>query len=230
MFNTNNMVNLNNTHTFLPNVENDNLHDTFIAIGVFAIFLLVFGLIENLCVLYVFVKYKPMPVSNNNCLIWLTLVDNGLTIFGIPILIGSSFAKTWPYGLCVCEIYGFVMTFGGISQIAILDLIAIDKYLVIVKQNQILTKDGKFRTAAIMCCFGCGLMWAVFPLIGWSSFTYEGLNISCSVNWGGQTISDMSYSLSLIVFAWVVPLTIMIFCYGNIIILVSMLAGPICVN
>ena len=218
---TRTMDTLNKSNSFRIIAENENLHETFLGIGVFVLLISVVGLVENLCVLYVFIKHKPMPVSNNSCLMWLTLIDIGLTIFGLPLLVGSSFAETWPYGQPVCAMYGFFMTFFGISQIAFLDIIAIEKYLIIVKQNRILSNDGKTRTVSIFCCFCFGLMWAVFPLLGWNSFTFEGLQISCSVNWAGRTTLDMSYSLSLMVFAWVVPLVVMLFCYGNIVILVS---------
>ena len=214
---------LNITNILRKNAENETLYRSisFYGIGVFSIFIFIFGLLENVCVLCVFVKYKPIPISNNICIIWLTLVDLSQTILGVPFLIGSSFAERWPYGHSVCVFYGFIMTFFGISQIAILAITAIDKYLIIVKQNQILSKDLKLGIISITCCFGFGLIWASLPILGWSSFKLEGLKISCSVNWAGRTLLDMSYSLSLMVFAWIIPVMVILFCYGNILLLVS---------
>ncbi len=58
------------------------------------------------------------------------------------------------------------------------------------------------------------LFWAVCPLAGWSSYELEKGNLRCAINWAGSTSLDMSYIAFLMVFCYVIPLTVMSICFG----------------
>ena len=195
----------------------------FSAIGSFLSLVFIVGTIENLFVLVVFSKAtgKHVRISNNIYLVALALGDLLQTVLGMPLAIISSYAKIWMFGHYSCVYYGFIITFFGISQITILTAISVDRYFCIVRQNSVMSKNNNKALVFTMFCFGHGLIWAVFPVIGWNSFVLEGINISCSVNWTGKSVVDMSYSLSLMLFAWIAPLTIITYCYGSILLLVS---------
>ncbi|XP_060566812.1 visual pigment-like receptor peropsin [Ruditapes philippinarum] len=68
----------------------------------------------------------------------------------------------------------------------------------------------------VICCYGYGFLWALFPAVGWSSYQLEGIRLRCAINWRSKRPLDLSYSLSILVLAWVVPLGIILFCYGAI--------------
>ena len=72
-----------------------------------------------------------------------------------------------------------------------------------------------------MACLGTALVWGVLPLVGWSRYSQDGIEIGCC-----PTLSDVpgvySYTLSLTILEAVVPVIIITFCYCNIIKVVSM--------
>ncbi|XP_053391147.1 melanopsin-like, partial [Mercenaria mercenaria] len=117
-----------------------------------------------------------------------------------------------------CVYYGFSTTLLGITQISLLATIALDRYLVIVRptHNTIGMNKAVIMVIMVMCCYGYGFLWAVLPAIGWSSYQLEGIRLRCAINWRSKRPLDLSYSMSILVLVWVVPLGVILFCYRGI--------------
>ncbi len=60
------------------------------------------------------------------------------------------------------------------------------------------------------------LFWTVTPLIGWSKYAPEPYNVTCSIEWYGETLADISYVWCCFFFLLVVPLAIMVYSYHGI--------------
>lgn len=60
------------------------------------------------------------------------------------------------------------------------------------------------------------LVWTVPPLLGWSSYGVEGAGTSCSVRWSSESAESTSYIICLFIFCLVVPVTVMMYCYGRL--------------
>lgn len=60
------------------------------------------------------------------------------------------------------------------------------------------------------------LFWTGAPLLGWSSYGHEPFQTSCTVNWYGKSVADITYNALCIVFCYCVPVAIFIFCYYNV--------------
>lgn len=93
-----------------------------------------------------------------------------------------------------------------------------------------------FQTAYFSVVFSVlgGLFWAVGPLFGWylfeqiieiltnivvvfrNNYTLEGVLTSCSIRWQGQSTHVKSYNASMFIFAYTIPLFIMVYCNTKI--------------
>ena len=193
----------------------------FAVIAFFISFIFIAGLVENSFSLYVFARTKKLHNTNNLFIVGLVISDWSQSVFGIPLVVVSSVARGWLFGSQLCVYYGFVTTFLGITQITTLTAIALEKYFVIVGQNQRAMMNKKHAVYVITVCFLHGFIWALFPILGWSSYQLEGVNVSCSIRWESKESNDTSYCLSLYVFGWIIPLATIIFAYCSICRLVS---------
>ena len=62
----------------------------------------------------------------------------------------------------------------------------------------------------IVLCVFLSAIWATLPLMGWSYYSPEGVKMSCGVEWQDHSINVMSYNITIMIFAFVVPLTILV--------------------
>ncbi|XP_060566817.1 visual pigment-like receptor peropsin [Ruditapes philippinarum] len=187
----------------------------YIIYSVYISLILVLGLSQNSITLYVFVKEKCLRRSHNIFIVGLALGDVCMCLSSTWMVIVSSAHHRWIFGYSGCVYYGFTTTLLGITQISLLATIALDRYLVIVRPSHFTIGMSKAVTMVI-CCYGYGFLWALFPAVGWSSYQLEGIRLRCAINWRSKRPLDLSYSLSILVLAWVVPLGIILFCYGAI--------------
>ena len=192
---------------------------TVITLSMFLIFIL--GLSENSFSLYVFFRTKSLWTTNNIFIAGLLLSDWSQSVFGIPLVVASSVAREWLFGHSLCVYYGFITTFLGLTQITTLTAISLDKYFVIVRKAQIAILEKKKAVVIILLCYLYGFLWALAPVLGWSSYQLEAVNISCSIPWQSEEISDVSYCLALTVFVWILPLGAIVFSYSSICVRVS---------
>lgn len=65
------------------------------------------------------------------------------------------------------------------------------------------------------------LFWTVPPLLGWSSYGIEGAGTSCSVSWTVQTAQSHAYIICLFTFCLAIPILVMIYCYGRLLLAVK---------
>ncbi|XP_060072166.1 visual pigment-like receptor peropsin [Ylistrum balloti] len=208
-----------NTSTGNYTIEVHQIHlpkYAYIVIGVLMMIASVIGITLNGLIVYVFCRQPSLKTPTNYFVLALSILDLLMSLFGIPMVVVSSFKQHWAFGDKGCVYYGFIMTFLGLSIITILAMISIDRYIVIVKTH---LKPLINERVAVSLIFGCvlnGLAWAIAPLVGWSKYVLEGFGISCSVNWTSNLAEDASFSVASLVLFLVVPLGVFCFCYGNI--------------
>ncbi|XP_052814067.1 parapinopsin-like [Mya arenaria] len=114
-----------------------------------------------------------------------------------------------------CVYYGFATTMFGITQISLLAAIAIDRFVIIVKPRGFAFSKSK-AIAAVILCYIIGCLWAMFPAVGWSSYQLEGIRVRCAINWRSKRVADVSFTLSALILAWMVPLFVIVVSYAGI--------------
>lgn len=108
--------------------------------------------------------------------------------------------------------FGF---FAGIVSLISLAILSYERYSTITLGN----KRGSDYQKALLAVGGSwlySLIWTVPPLIGWSSYGIEGAGTSCSVRWTSESAESVSYIICLFIFCLVIPVMVMIYCYGRL--------------
>ncbi|XP_060249267.1 visual pigment-like receptor peropsin isoform X3 [Meriones unguiculatus] len=61
-----------------------------------------------------------------------------------------------------------------------------------------------------------GLFWALMPIVGWASYAPDPTGATCTINWRKNDSSFVSYTMMVIVVNFIVPLTVMFYCYHRV--------------
>lgn len=72
----------------------------------------------------------------------------------------------------------------------------------------------KLTTIIIALCALFGVIWAIFPVLGWSHYSLEGALTSCSVEWNEKSFNVVSYNITIFTFVYIIPLIAII--YSNL--------------
>ena len=73
----------------------------------------------------------------------------------------------------------------------------------------------------ILLCMALSLVWTTLPLVGWSHYSFEGLGISCSVEWNERSFSVISYNIVILVINFLLPLNCILYADISLIYMVS---------
>ncbi|OXB64914.1 hypothetical protein ASZ78_009795 [Callipepla squamata] len=170
--------------------------------------------VVNGLVIVVSIRYKKLRSPLNYILVNLALADLLVTLCGSSVSLSNN-------------IHGFFVTKllldrspssspPGIVGLWSLAILALERYVVVCRPRG----DFRFqrRHAVWGCAFtwGWALLWSTPPLLGWSSYVPEGLRTSCGPNWYTGGSNNNSYILSLFVSCFVLPLSLILFSYTNL--------------
>ncbi|XP_063314287.1 pinopsin-like [Pelobates fuscus] len=184
-------------------------------VAVFLGFILVFGFLNNFVVLILFCKYKTLRTPVNMMLLNISVSDMLVCIAGTTLSFTSSIQGKWIGGEYGCQWYGFVNACFGIVSLISLAILSYERYSTLTLYN----KNGHFYKKALLAVSSSwiySLIWTVPPLLGWSSYGKEGAGTSCSVRWSSESIESVSYIICLFIFCLVLPVLVMVYCYGRL--------------
>ncbi|KAJ7327044.1 hypothetical protein JRQ81_016803 [Phrynocephalus forsythii] len=176
----------------------------------------VISLLSNIIVLGIFVKYKELRTATNAIIINLAFTDIGVSGIGYPMSAASDLHGSWKFGYTGCQIYAALNIFFGMASIGLLTVVAIDRYLTICKPHIGSRLTPKNYTALILAAWINAVFWASMPVVGWASYAPDPTGATCTVNWRKNDASFVSFTMSVIAVNFVIPLSIMFFCYYNV--------------
>ncbi|XP_041653923.1 teleost multiple tissue opsin 3a [Cheilinus undulatus] len=181
-------------------------------------FILVAGILGNFLVLLVFVKFRALRTPINLILLNISLSDILVCVFGTPFSFAASLQGRWLIGEYGCKWYGFANSLFGIVSLVSLSVLSYERYTTVLHSSRVDIAD--FRKAWL--CIGgswlYSLLWTLPPLLGWSSYGPEGSGTTCSVQWHLRSPISISYVLCLFIFCLLLPLLLMIYSYGRILV------------
>lgn len=123
---------------------------------------------------------------------------------------GLTMATMWNNGSnCLNEFIA------GIVSLISLAVLSYERYSTLTLCNK---RSDDYRKAllAVGGSWVYSLLWTVPPLLGWSSYGIEGAGTSCSVRWSSETAESTSYIICLFIFCLVIPVMVMMYCYGRL--------------
>lgn len=115
--------------------------------------------------------------------------------------------------------YGFIGGLTGTVSITTLTAISVDRYYVIVYPLN--PNSKKYRALVMIAIVWCySLLFAGLPMldIGFSRYSPEGFLTSCSFDYLDRTTLARVFMFAFFVFAWLIPLAVIIYCYTKIMI------------
>ncbi|XP_063447447.1 rhodopsin, GQ-coupled-like [Mytilus trossulus] len=189
-----------------------------ILIGFIALIVGTGGLIGNLIVICLFVRYKSLRRSANLFVLNLAVGDTLLIVANVPLLVISSFRAQWIGGVMGCHLFAFFGGLSGFVSINTLTVLAIERCVVItchLTYNNRLSNPGVVLLCVIVWIYS--LIWSILPYFGWGGHMMEGSRTSCTFDYFTKTINNRMYVICLIVFCFVLQLIIISLSYLKIV-------------
>ncbi|XP_040036744.2 teleost multiple tissue opsin 3b isoform X1 [Gasterosteus aculeatus] len=191
--------------------------------------ILVLGFLGNFLVLMVFSRFPGLVTPVNVLLINISASDMLVCILGTPLSFAASVGGRWLTGSYGCRWYGFSNAFFGIVSLVSLSLLSLERYSAVLGRTHSNSDSSQYRRAwlAVAASWLYSLVWTLPPLLGWSSYGPEGPGTICSVQWHQRSTAARSYIGCLFVFCLLLPLLLMLFCYGRILLAVRAVARQV---
>ncbi|XP_075837462.1 visual pigment-like receptor peropsin [Microtus pennsylvanicus] len=187
--------------------------------SIIAAYLIVAGIISilsNIIVLGIFIKYKALRTPTNAVIINLALTDIGVSSIGYPMSAASDLHGSWKFGYTGCQIYAGLNIFFGMVSIGLLTVVAVDRYLTICCPDVGRRMTTNAYLSMILGAWINGLFWASMPIMGWASYAPDPTGATCTINWRKNDTSFVSYTMMVVVVNFIVPLTVMFYCYYHV--------------
>ncbi|KAK3690904.1 hypothetical protein RRG08_021602 [Elysia crispata] len=135
----------------------------------------------------------------------------------LPIFAIASLKGCWHLGFTGCQVYGLSTGVFGLVTIHTLAVIAIDRYIVVVRTLNPRNRMPKSTSAIIIVViWSFSIFWSALPLSGLSTYRLEGLGTSCTFNYVDRQQRELLYFLALISFNLILPFLVVNFSYWGI--------------
>ena len=156
----------------------------------FAILVCLASVLGNVLVVYVIHKYSEMQTITNVLIHNLALTDIIMATLNMPFWITSLFTGRWNFSQEWCEISALIHHTMGLASLLTLGLIALNRYMKVVKRSLYI----KFFPSKRAAWLYCGLVWLVAvlfstpPLYGWGKMNFDSHFFSLHIQLEGRTL------------------------------------------
>nr|XP_046262819.1 teleost multiple tissue opsin 3a [Scatophagus argus] len=181
-------------------------------------FILVVGILSNFLVLLIFAKFRSLWTPINLILLNISLSDILVCVFGTPFSFAASLHGRWLIGEHGCKWYGFANSLFGIVSLVSLSLLSYERYTTVLRSSKVDISDFRKAWFCVGGSWLYSLLWTLPPFMGWSSYGPEGPGTTCSVQWHLRSATSISYVLCLFIFCLLLPLLLMVYSYGRILV------------
>ncbi|NWR34137.1 OPSD protein, partial [Tachuris rubrigastra] len=191
----------------------------FSALAAYMFMLILLGFPINFLTLYVTIQHKKLRTPLNYILLNLAVADLFMVFGGFTTTMYTSMNGYFVFGVTGCYIEGFFATLGGEIGLWSLVVLAIERYVVVCKPM------SNFRFGENHAIMGVAFSWimalacAAPPLFGWSRYIPEGMQCSCGIDYYTlkPEVNNESFVIYMFVVHFTIPLSIIFFCYGNLV-------------
>ncbi|XP_041836336.1 green-sensitive opsin-like [Melanotaenia boesemani] len=199
----------------------------FKLLGAYMFFLLCTGFPINALTLVVTAQNKKLRQPLNFILVNLAVAGLIMVTFGHTVCVYCCMLGYFNLGSVGCNMEGFFATLGGQVSLWSLVVLAVERYIVVCKPM------GSFKFTASHSAVGCAFTWimastvAVPPLVGWSRYIPEGIQVSCGPDYYTQApgFNNDTYLMYLFSCCFCVPVTTIFFTYGSLVMTVKAAAA-----
>uniref|UniRef100_A0A8V0X3M3 Blue sensitive cone opsin n=1 Tax=Gallus gallus TaxID=9031 RepID=A0A8V0X3M3_CHICK len=192
----------------------------FRAMAAFMFLLIALGVPINTLTIFCTARFRKLRSHLNYILVNLALANLLVILVGSTTACYSFSQMYFALGPTACKIEGFAATLGGMVSLWSLAVVAFERFLVICKPLGNFTFRGSHAVLGCVATWVLGFVASAPPLFGWSRYIPEGLQCSCGPDWytTDNKWHNESYVLFLFTFCFGVPLAIIVFSYGRLLI------------
>ncbi|XP_078401006.1 melatonin receptor type 1B-like [Cetorhinus maximus] len=180
------------------------------------IFTTAVDILGNFLVIVSVIRNKKLRNTGNAFVVSLAFADFVVAVYPYPLVLFAIFHNGWFLGDTHCKVSGFLMGLSVIGSIFNITAIAMNRYCYICHS---LAYDKLFscrNTMIFVLLIWALTVLAIVPNFFVGSLQYDARVYSCTFT---QTVSS-SYTISVVVVHFLVPITVVSFCYLRIWILV----------
>ncbi|KAM8996998.1 melatonin-related receptor [Ara ararauna] len=186
------------------------------ALAAVLIFTIVVDVLGNALVILSVLRNKKLRNAGNIFVVSLSVADLVVAVYPYPLILSAIFHNGWTMGNVHCQISGFLMGLSVIGSIFNITAIAINRYCYICHSLRYDKLFNLKNTFCYLCLTWILTVVAIVPNFFVGSLQYDPRIYSCTF---AQTVST-SYTITVVVVHFIVPLSIVTFCYLRIWILV----------
>ncbi|XP_056417427.1 melatonin receptor type 1B isoform X1 [Hyla sarda] len=176
----------------------------------------VVDILGSLLVIVSVLKNRKLRNSGNAFVVSLAFADLVVALYPYPLVLVAIFKNGWALGEIHCKVSGFVMGLSVIGSIFNITGIAINRYCYICHSLVYDKVFSAWNTMLYVCLIWVFTALATVPNFFIGSLEYDPRIYSCTFV---QTVSS-SYTITVVVIHFIVPITVVTFCYLRIWILV----------
>ncbi|XP_040291327.1 opsin-5-like [Bufo bufo] len=182
-----------------------------------------FSLSGNSVLLVVAYRKRSMLKPAEFFIVNLAISDLCMTGTLFPLAIPSLFAHRWLFDRLTCKYYAFCgVLFGlcSLTNLTVLSSICCMKVCYPQYGNKF---SSSHSCALLLCVWAYAFVFASAPLADWGSYGPEPYGTACCIDWkaANQEHRAISYIVSLFVFCYIIPCTLILISYTLILLTVK---------
>ncbi|KAG5204835.1 hypothetical protein JEQ12_019280 [Ovis aries] len=189
-----------------------------ILVVITAVYSVVFvvGLVGNSLVMFVIIRYTKMKTATNIYIFNLALAD-ALVTTTMPFQSTVYLMNSWPFGDVLCKVVISIDYYNMFTSIFTLTMMSVDRYIAVCHPVKALDFRTPLKAKIINIC-----IWILSSSVGISAIVLGGTKvredmevIECSLQFPDDDYSwwDLFMKVCVFVFAFVIPVLIIIVCY-----------------
>ncbi|XP_034022306.1 green-sensitive opsin-like [Thalassophryne amazonica] len=196
-------------------------------LAAYMFFLICTGTPINGLTLLVTIQNKKLQQPLNFIIVNLAVAGLIMCCFGFTITITSAVNGYFILGATACMIEGFMATLGGEVALWSLVVLAVERYIVVCKPMGSFKFTNGHAAAGVIFTWIMAMSCAGPPLFGWSRYLPEGMQCSCGPDYYtlAPGYNNESFVIYMFVVHFFVPVFLIFFCYGSLVLTVKAAAA-----
>ncbi|KAF8764867.1 trace amine-associated receptor 1-like [Argiope bruennichi] len=185
-----------------------------VPMAIIMIFIIIFAVGGNVMVVLTIIRHRGMKTRTNMFIVNLAVADILVAVLDMPVSLITIIEGRWVFGDALCKLNGFTMALFLICSIHTLMYISVHKYISITRPFSRAMTQRRIKLMIL-----ASWLWALFcatgPLVGWNTNVYKKGSSQCGPAYP-KGLAAMSHSALITTSNYIIPLSVMTFCYSKI--------------
>ncbi|XP_075922658.1 delta-type opioid receptor isoform X2 [Petromyzon marinus] len=174
----------------------------------------VVGLVGNILVMYVIVRYTKMKTATNTYIFNLALADTLVTTT-LPFQSADYLMGSWPFGEVICKVVMSIDYYNMFTSIFTLTIMSVDRYIAVCHPVKALDFRTPSKAKLINICIWILSSAIGIPVIVMGTAKKEEGIIECILDFPHPAVKwENLLKICVFIFAFILPVLIIVVCYS----------------